>query len=112
MALSQGKPVILYCSDPARRQLYRDVHPLARLIDFQTGVANGWMVASTPDQVAELLSRTLRNEMVYELEQSKPGYLRLKEDVTGSIVRLQTNDVFLRETFWNYYHGDQQAASQ
>lgn len=104
MALSQGKPVILYCSDTARRQFYRDVHPLARLIDFRTGVANGWMVASSPNEVVELLSRVLRNEMAYELEQSKPGYLRLKESLTGSIVRLQTSDVFLRETFWNYYH--------
>ena len=43
--------------------------------------------------------------MEYEIEQTKPGYLRLRETLTGSIVRLQTNDVFLRETFWNYYHG-------
>jgi hypothetical protein len=107
MALSQGKPVILYCSDPARRQFYRDVHPLARLIDFRTGVANGWMVARSPNEVVELLSRTLRNDMVYELEQSKPGYLRLKEALTGSIVRLQTSDEFLRETFWNHYHREQ-----
>ncbi len=107
MALSQGKPVILYCSDPARQQFYRDVHPLARLIDFRTGVANGWMVASSPTEVVQLLARVLCNEMVYELEQSKPGYLRLKEALTGSIVRLQTSDEFLRETFWNHYHRDQ-----
>jgi hypothetical protein len=104
MALSQGKPVIVYCPDRGRQQFYRDVHPLARLIDFQTGVANGWMVAGSPDEVAELLSRVLRNQMTYVLEQSKPGYLRLKEALTDSVVRLQTNDRFLRETFWNYYH--------
>jgi len=104
MALSQGKPVILYCQDEGRRKFYRDVHPLARLIDFRTGVANGWMVASSPAEVVELLSRVLRNQMAYELEQSKPGYLRLKEQLTGSIVRLQTSDEFLRETFWNHYH--------
>ena len=103
MALSLGKPVILYCTDPAKRQFYRDVHPLARLIDFHNGVANGWMVASTVDQVSELLARVLRNEMSYELEQAKPGYLRLRESLTGSVVRLQTSDRFLRETFWNYY---------
>ena len=62
------------------------------------------MVASSPSEVVELLSRILRNEMAYELEQSKPGYLRLKEQLTGSIVRLQTSDEFLRETFWNHYH--------
>jgi hypothetical protein len=109
MALSQGKPVIIYCSDEARHQFYRDVHPLARLIDFRTGVANGWMVVSSPAEVAELLSRVLRNEMVYELEQSKPGYLRLKESLSGSVVRLQTNDTLLRETFWNYYHRERRS---
>ncbi len=107
MALSQGKPVILYCPDTARQAFYRDVHPLARLIDFRTGVANGWMVASSPGEVVELLSRILRNEMLYEIEQSKPGYLRLKERLTQSIVRLQTSDEFLRETFWNHYHREQ-----
>ena len=107
MALSQGKPVIVYCPDEGRRQFYRDVHPLARLIDFSTGVANGWIVARTPAQVAEVLSRILRNQMAYELEQTTPGYLRLKEALTGSVVRLQTNDRLLRETFWNYYHREQ-----
>lgn len=103
MALSQGKSVILYCPDEGKRQFYRDVHPLARLIDFRNGVANGWMVASTPTEVSELLARILRNEMQYTLEQAKPGYLRLRERLTGSVVRLQTSDKFLRETFWNYY---------
>jgi hypothetical protein len=107
MALSQGKSVILYCPDKGRQAFYRDVHPLARLIDFRTGVANGWMVAGSPADVVELLSRILRNEMAYELEQSKPGYLRLKESLTQSIVRLQTSDSFLRETFWNHYHREQ-----
>lgn len=109
MALSQGKPVILYAPDHERRRFYRDVHPLGRLIDFRTGVANGWMVAKTPAEVAQLLERILRNEMVYTLERSKPGYLRLKEAVSGSVVRLQTNDSLLRETFWNYYHREQQS---
>jgi hypothetical protein len=109
MALSQGKPVVLYSPNEERRRFYRDVHPLGRLIDFRTGVANGWMVASTPYQVAELLDRILRNQMVYELEQAKPGYLRLKEALTDSVVRLQTNDTLLRETFWNYYHRDHQS---
>jgi hypothetical protein len=104
MALSQGKPVILYCPDPSRQQFYRDVHPLARLIDFRSGVANGWMVVGSPREVAEILLRVLTNQMTYELEQSKPGYLRLKESISNSVVRLQTNDTLLRETFWNYYH--------
>jgi hypothetical protein len=44
--------------------------------------------------------------MAYTLEQSKPGFLRLKERLTNSVVRLQTNDRLLSETFWNHYHKD------
>jgi hypothetical protein len=42
--------------------------------------------------------------MEYVLEQPKVDYLRLKEKITGSVVRLQTNDPMLTETFWNHYH--------
>jgi hypothetical protein len=104
MALGQGKPVILYCPDSEKRRFYRDVHPLARLIDFRNGVANGWMVVSSPADVSELLARILENRMRYQLEQVRHGYLRLKEELSGSVVRLQTSDVFLRETFWDYYN--------
>ena len=39
----------------------------------------------------------------------KPGFLRLKEKLTDSVVRLQTNDQLLNETFWNHYHKDRDA---
>lgn len=106
MALSLGKPVIFYCDQEQRRRFYRDVHPLSRLINFETGVAVGAMVTDNLDDVPELLFRILENKMVYELEQSKPGFLRLKEKLTGSGVRLQTNDQLLAEAFWNHYHRD------
>jgi hypothetical protein len=104
MALSQGKPVIFYCSEEQRERFYRDVHPLSRLIDFRTGVAVGAIVTSDADQVSELVFRVLMNRMEYDLEQPRAGYLRLRERLTGSVVRIQTNDPLLRETFWNYYH--------
>jgi hypothetical protein len=106
MALSQGKPVIFYCDEEQRRRFYRDVHPLSRLIDFRTGVAVGAMVATDAEEVSELIERTLTNGMEYRIEQPRPGYLRLLERLTESVVRLQTNDSLLRETFWNYYHRD------
>jgi hypothetical protein len=104
MALSQGKPVIFYCDEEQRSRFYRDVHPLSRLIDFNTGVAVGAMVTSSLADVSRLLHRFFENKMEYELEKSKPGNLRLKEKLTKSVVRLQTGDALLRETFWNYYH--------
>lgn len=106
MALSLGKPVIFYCDQEQRRRFYQDVHPLSRLIEFETGVAVGAMVTDNLEDVSELIYRILENRMVYYLEQSKPGFLRLKDKLTDSVVRLQTNDQLLTEAFWNHYHRD------
>ena len=108
MALSLGKPVIFYCDQERRRRFYRDVHPLSRLIEFETGVAVGAMVTDEVQDVYELIYRTFENKMVYYLEQSRPGFLRLKDKLTDSVVRLQTNDQLLTETFWNHYHKDRE----
>jgi hypothetical protein len=104
MALSLGKPVIIYCHEAERERFFKDVHPLSRLIEFNTGVAIGAMVTSSEQIVIELLHRIFTNTMKYRLEQRMEGYLNLVEDLTGSVVRLQTNDSLLRETFWNHYH--------
>ena len=68
----------------------------------------GAIVTDDLNEVVELLYRIFENKMEYELEQAKPGYLRLKERLTGSVVRLQTSDLMLSETFWNYYHASQE----
>ena len=104
MALSLGRPVIFYCEH--RADFYRQVHPLTRLIEFETGVAVGAMVTDKIGDVAELLARTFENRMVYGLERSRSGSIRLIEEVTGSVVRLQTSNTLLTETFWNHYHQD------
>jgi hypothetical protein len=104
MALSLGKPVIFYCDQEQRRRFYQEVHPLSRLIEFETGVVVGAMVTDNLQDVSELISRIFENRMVYYLQQSRPGFLRLREKLTDSVVRLQTNDQLLTETFWNHYH--------
>ncbi len=106
MALSLGKPVIFYCDQEGRRRFYRDVHPLSRLIEFETGVAVGAMVTDSSEHVKKLLSRLFENKMQYSLEPhpSRKKYLRLKEQLTDSVVRVQTDDRLLTETFWNHYH--------
>ena len=107
MALSLGKPVIFYCGGEAkeRANIYRDVHPLSRLIQFETGVAVGAMVTTDLNELATLLSRIFRNNMQYVLEEhpTMPGYLILREQLTDSVVRLQTSDRMLSQTFWNHY---------
>ena len=104
MAMSLGKPVIIFANEDFRSDFFRDVHPLSRLINFDTGVAVGAMVATSTDQVADLLHRIFNNTLEYELVQPRPEYLVLKEKSTQSAVRLQTSDLLLRETFWNHYH--------
>jgi len=109
MALSLGKPVIFYCDKGVKTRFYRDVHPLSRLIDFRSGVAIGAIVTDEVDQVAELLLRIFDNQMQYEIRHhdSRPGYLKLHEKLTDSVVRLQTDDELLTATFWNNYHNRQ-----
>ena len=104
MALSLGRPVIFYCTSSDREDFYQDVHPLTRLVNFQTGVAVGAMVTDSESDVVMLLDRILSNTMEYSLEKKSPEYLVLKESVTQSTVRIQTSDKLLRETFWNHYH--------
>jgi len=108
MALSLGKPVIFLCDESLRQNFYREVHPLSRLINFESGVAVGAMVTSKPEDVSELLDRIFDNEMEYSVHQpgGRPGYLQLVENLTNSVVRLQTNDALLTEAFWNHYHKD------
>jgi hypothetical protein len=104
MALSLGKPVIFYCDQQTRHSIYRDVHPLTRLITFESGVAVGAIVTENHLHVTELLSRIFRNEMELELNKKKGDYFLLTEKLTESTIRLQTDDLLLRETFWNYYN--------
>jgi hypothetical protein len=103
MSLSLGKYVIFFCSKDDKVKFYKDVHPLSRLINFDTGVAVGALVTDKVGDIALLLQRIYENTMQYELLQPKPRYLHLSEKRTGSIVRIQTNDRMLAEAFWNYY---------
>jgi len=104
MALSLGKPAIFFCDVETRRKFYRDIHPLTRLINFDTGVAVGAIVTENRLHVVELLSRIFRNDMELELSKKKADYFLLTEKLTESTIRLQTDDLLLREAFWNYYN--------
>lgn len=106
MALSLGKPTIFYCPEENNKnKFFRDVHPLSRLVNFQTGVAGGVVVCTTPSEVADILERIVENRMRYDLVQKEnsPGYYLLKEHFTKSVVRVQTNDTLLSTAFWNHY---------
>jgi cysteinyl-tRNA synthetase len=60
------------------------------------------MVAKNIPEVIELVKRLFHNDMQYKLEK-KEGYFRLKEILTDSTIRIQTSDLFLSKSFWNYF---------
>ena len=91
MALSLGMPVIIFANEDFRSSFFRDVHPLSRLINFDTGVAVGAMVATSTDQVTDLLHRIFTNTLEYELVQPRPKYLVLKPKSTEGMTMQQRN---------------------
>lgn len=111
MALSLGKPVIILCPDDGRGrelyQFYREAHPLMRLVEFKTGTVNGAMVTYKVDDGITLLERIFSNTMEYDLSRKDgtDAYYLLKERLTGTAVRVITDNKLLTETFWNNWHG-------
>ena len=111
MALSLGKPVIVLCPQSNKGKelyrFYREGHPLTRLVAFATGTVNGAMVTENPDTVVKLLVRIFSNSMEYDLERKAgtDAYYLLKERLTGTTVRVITDDKLLTQTFWNNWHG-------
>lgn len=110
MALSLGKPVIIYCPDDAGGKqfldFYKEKHPLIRLVEFESGVVHGAIVTNKLDEVILLLKRIFTNQMEYRIvkKPERSAYYLLKETITESTVRIITDDRMLTETFWNYYN--------
>lgn len=99
MALSSGKPVIFFCDDETRKNFFLNVHPLTKLIDFKTGVANGAIVLGkdlTKEQMKEdkqneiLLSKKSKKEIADQRELEKKSNI----DVAIRLLkRIFTNDM-------------------
>lgn len=104
MALSLGKPVIFYCDTETKQKIFQEVHPLARLINFHNGVAVGALVMDDLHEVPEMVRRIFSNDMEFELAKKANNYFLLREKLTESAIRVQSSDMLLRKTFWNYYH--------
>lgn len=85
-----------------RAKTLKESHPLGLQVNLETGVANGVLVARTPEQCSELIFRVLTATLKFRLD-SKNGSLLLREEVTDSIFRVVTGDKFLTNSFWNFY---------
>ena len=108
MALCLGKPTIFFCSNEEKRaDFFSYIHPLSRLVNFKNGFAGGVIVCISENEVIEIIHRIITNNMSYSIVRKTPdsecGYYLLKESLTQSVVRVQTNDELLASAFWNNY---------
>ena len=80
---------------------------MSRLVNFKNGVAGGGIVCISENEVIEIIHRIITNNMSYSIVRKTPdsecGYYLLKESLTQSVVRVQTNDELLASAFWNNY---------
>jgi hypothetical protein len=86
-----------------RADILKRSHPLGIQINLEAGVANGVLVARTTTQCAELIERILTNNLEFSIEISERRAILLKEKTTQSVFRVQTGDLYLSNTFWNFY---------
>src|SRR5436305_5024958 len=91
MALSLGKPVIFFCDTDTKLKIFRDIHPLARLINFHNGVAVGSIVMDDRREVPEMVRRIFNNDMEFTLAKKNHRYFLLQEKLTDSTIRVQSN---------------------
>ncbi len=113
--LVQGRPAIAYVPKAILDSADSDVydrryqslqnHPLSMQCDLRTGVANGLMLARTPEICARLLRRVFTNSMEFQIRENDYNYF-LEERITGSKVRVVTKNEFLTTSFWNRYGVD------
>lgn len=85
-----------------RAKTLRESHPLGVQVNLQTGVGNGVLVVRTVADCAQLIRNILMQELQLELEE-KPQFVALREQISGCIFRVMTNDAMLTNTFWNFY---------
>lgn len=110
MALCLGKPTIFYCKENGRAAFFKNVHPLSRLVNFESGVAGGVIVCGTEQEVINIVHRVFTNTMEYRIDRKKDDngeyrdYYLLKEASTDSVVRIQTDSKLLSTIFWNSYN--------
>lgn len=89
----------------SRARTLKDRHPLGIQVNLETGVANGVLVVRTPRDCAKLIRCVVTNTMRFSLDPDPqlPGYVYLREQISGCIFRVVTGDEMLTNTFWNFY---------
>jgi hypothetical protein len=78
------------------------LHPLGIQVHLETGVANGVLVVRTPEKCAELVRRIMTQTLQFDLVE-EDGLVVLREQISGCIFRVMTQDPMLTNSFWNFY---------
>lgn len=86
----------------SRARTLTDTHPLGIQVNLGTGVANGVLVARTPQQCAAIVRGILTQTLTFELVDGSES-TELREKISGSIFRVMTSDAMLTNAFWNFY---------
>ena len=85
-----------------RARTLRESHPLAIQVHLETGVANGVLVVRNAMQCANLLYNLLINDNRFRIRRNQ-GMTELIEMISGCPYRVVTEDLKLRNSFWNFY---------
>lgn len=110
--LAQGKPVIVYVEETndtrkeifeQRAELFKSIHPLGLQVCHKTGVANGVIVVRNSNQCANILVGLLTHSLAVRLDKLNDVGFILREDSTGSILRVAIDDSMLNRAFENFY---------
>jgi hypothetical protein len=85
-----------------RANTLKEIHPLALQVNLDTGVANGVLAVRTIPDCAALLRCILLGHMKFFVKEEN-GMWYLREEISGCIYRVVTNDRKLNNCFWNFY---------
>jgi hypothetical protein len=87
-----------------RAESLKETHPLAIQVNLATGVANGVLVVRSIEACGQLLRNILTRNLRFEIDNdSIPGFVLLREELTKCIFRVVTKDQTLTNAFWNFY---------
>jgi hypothetical protein len=109
-AASDGERELL----KSRARTLTTSHPLALQVELESGVANGVLVARTPKDVSELVTKVLTNTLEFRIEPTatrtddRAAAVALVETTTNCPFRVVTSHELMTSSFWSLYAGEEE----
>jgi len=86
----------------SRAATLKAAHPLALQLQLETGIANGVLVARSPQQCIELIYAALTGDLEFTIRELAFATV-LEEKISGCPFRVVTKDEALTNAFWTLY---------